>query len=119
MAKRKVTKKATSKSKATRGPSERSKAVAARNTKIAAAYNKGATVPELSTKFSLSTIMVYRYLKALGVTLRPRAAAKPKATPKPKLTPETRAGMQKAKAAKAKASKAKTAKPKARKTKTA
>ena len=78
MAKRKVTKKATSKSKATGAKSKRSAAVATRNAKIVAAYNKGATAAQLSEKFNLSTIMVYRYLKALGVSLRPRAAAKPK-----------------------------------------
>ena len=52
--------------------SKRSAEVAKRNKKIAAAYADGASVPELSEQFSLSTIMVYRYLKALGVSLRVR-----------------------------------------------
>ena len=48
----------------------KAKRLAKRNKAIAAAYVDGATVPELSKEFDLSTIMVYRYLKALGVTLR-------------------------------------------------
>ena len=48
----------------------KAKRLAKRNKAIAAAYVDGATVAELSEEFDLSTIMVYRYLKALGVTLR-------------------------------------------------
>ncbi|KKM76692.1 hypothetical protein LCGC14_1377650 [marine sediment metagenome] len=80
----------------------KAKRLAKRNKAIAAAYVDGATVAELSEEFDLSTIMVYRYLKALGVTLRPRAAAKPKVATKRKAT--------KAKASKAKARKAKASK---------
>ncbi len=60
-----------------RKTSKRSAEVAKRNKKIADAYEDGATVPELSESFSLSTIMVYRYLKALGVALRQSQTRRP------------------------------------------
>ncbi len=57
----------------------KAKQLATRNKAIAAAYVDGATIPQLSDEFELSTIMVYRYLKALGVTLRrkPRRPMEP------------------------------------------
>ncbi len=72
----KATPKATPKAKT--GPSK-AEVLAARDTKIVAAYKGGMDAKDVGVKFGLSGVRIYRILGAKGVTLRPRPKAAPKA----------------------------------------